>query len=1285
MTKPVEACPPSTAYRVKKFARRHKAKFLAVATIATVLLIATVVSSSLAAWALKAEGVANANLIQAKEDRADALDARAIAKQQEELAQRQRDAAEYDLYVANIGLATHDWTAGRTISLRDSLDTLFPEPGRPDYRGWEWYYLYSLLHRDRFTFRFQRSNSAITWRSDGKELASVDQTGLINIWDVSNGQLKASLDGCAGTINSISWSPDGGRLAAGGDRRIIVVWDLASGEIVQSLWGHTASVQRVDWNPDGVRLASGGDDGRVLVWDSKSGKRLASLGGDHGGVSSLDWHPDGNQLMAVVGVNRRRTLKIWDTATGEEVASWSEVRGGRAALSPDGSRVVWGDDIIELKARTKISSVAGETWGQHASWSPSGQRLAAPTRGGTGITIRDAETGQEVSLIPSPSTSSVSWSPEGELIALVSSEYVKVFDAAAIPSPLTLSPAGRLPLSVAFSPDGRRLLAGLQYGMLKVWDVESGEETLSIQQPYPFWNSSVAWSPDGRRFASGDLGSSALPFDVRIYDAATGKQMLPPLDCGDEVASLAWSPDGKVLAAGSFRRQFGEMRGRVVLWDADTGRELATSAYAKVTGEEWPVAWRPDGGQLVAGAEGCLRVWDAELREETVVSTGAAWHHNQSLSWSPDGKRLATCTGEAIIIYDATDWTPIREMKSNARKVKWHPDGTRIASATGEGTISIFDTSTGRRVWTCDAHAGRINELDWSPDGMRLASASHDRTVRIWDASPADRFLKMHGELREESVNFWESFQPLERLCELYPEDQLFATQLRRARWLHARNLARWDQPNEAIAGCEQLSAEYSDLPDYRLRLPGVLFEAGHKTKAIELLEGFVKECPERPQYRDELAYLYELRATELCQAGQFDDAMPIVLKLAREFPNRPDFRAQLAFQMAKTDRLDDTLAMFEKTAEAFSDRLDYRSELADHLAATGTHAIAVPIYEQLATAHPDVPDYRARLGSCLAANDQFDRGIAVLRKLVDGFPDVSDYRLELANAYVRRGDAHRKSGELDKAVRDFTEAGRLGLADPYRLNAVALHNLGFAFENQGKLEEAIVWYRQALELNPEAAATHYNLGRALAIQGKLEEAIAECREAIRIKPDEVGAHNILGIALQEQGKLQEAVAEYREAVRLQPDFPEAHVNLGTALKKQGKLVKAIAACREAIRLQPDDAGVHNALGNVLSDQGRLEEAIAAYHEAIRLQPDDAGTHYNLGNALRKQGKPDEAIAAYREALRLQPDKPEALTNLGNLLHEQGKLEEAIASTVRHFDSSPLLRLTLPTPTWAAS
>ena len=75
-----------------------------------------------------------------------------------------------------------------------------------------------------------------------------------------------------------------------------------------------------------------------------------------------------------------------------------------------------------------------------------------------------------------------------------------------------------------------------------------------------------------------------------------------------------------------------------------------------------------------------------------------------------------------------------------------------------------------------------------------------------------------------------------------------------------------------------------------------------------------------------------------------------------------------------------------------------------------------------------------------------------------------------------------------------------------------------------------------AVAVRPGSAMAHTRLGIALATQGKLDEAIAEFREAIRLKPDDAAAHYNLGNALHDHGKLDEAIAECREAIRLKPD-----------------------------------------------------------------------------------------------------------------------------------------------------
>src|SRR5499427_2583512 len=198
---------------------------------------------------------------------------------------------------------------------------------------------------------------------------------------------------------------------------------------------------------------------------------------------------------------------------------------------------------------------------------------------------------------------------------------------------------------------------------------------------------------------------------------------------------------------------------------------------------------------------------------------------------------------------------------------------------------------------------------------------------------------------------------------------------------------------------------------------------------------------------------------------------------------------------------------------------------------------------------------------------------------------------------------------------------------------AKAYSNLGDALMGQGKFDEAVAAYRQAISIKPDFAEAHSNLGNALSGQGKLDEAVAAYRRAIGIKPDFAKAHSNLGGGLAAQGKLDEAVAAYRRAIGIRPDLAEAHSNLGNALFGQHKLEEAVAAYRQAISIKPDFAGAHSNLGIVLTRQGKLDEAIAACRQAISIKPDFAGAHSNLLLCLNYDDKltNDHLFAAHRE------------------------------------------------------
>ncbi len=221
-----------------------------------------------------------------------------------------------------------------------------------------------------------------------------------------------------------------------------------------------------------------------------------------------------------------------------------------------------------------------------------------------------------------------------------------------------------------------------------------------------------------------------------------------------------------------------------------------------------------------------------------------------------------------------------------------------------------------------------------------------------------------------------------------------------------------------------------------------------------------------------------------------------------------------------------------------------------------------------------------------------------------------------------------------------------------YPGTAITHGNLGRALAERGKLDEAIVHYRQAIRLRPDYAKVHYNLGLALDEQGKLEETILHYNEALRLKPVYPGAHLNLGVALARRGKFDEAVVQYQEALKDNPECAEAHYNWGVDLAARGRIDEAVFHYREAIGIRPNYPEARLNLGVLLAGEGKLEEAAFHYRRALKSRPEYANAHVNLGALLGKQGKFEEALFHYEEALRIRPGFPIALDKRKLLLEE---------------------------------
>jgi protein O-mannosyl-transferase len=261
---------------------------------------------------------------------------------------------------------------------------------------------------------------------------------------------------------------------------------------------------------------------------------------------------------------------------------------------------------------------------------------------------------------------------------------------------------------------------------------------------------------------------------------------------------------------------------------------------------------------------------------------------------------------------------------------------------------------------------------------------------------------------------------------------------------------------------------------------------------------------------------------------------------------------------------------------------------------------------------------------------------------------------LDNYTAHISLGQILHKQGRLDEAVAHFTEAVRSKPGSPE-----AHRNLRLALSDQGKFDEALASLSEEVRLNPGSAASQAELGFALSRAGKNEEAIPHYLEALRLNPDSAEVHNALGCALSGGGKTVEGTQQLREAIRLKPDFAEAHFNLGLSLRSQGQAVEACAQFSETVRLRPDHPEAQNALGLALDAQGKVGDAIIHYREAVRLSPEYAEAHSNLGLALANQGNREEALLQFSETARLRPNSVVARLNYGKALADAGRNGEA--------------------------
>jgi WD40 repeat protein len=319
---------------------------------------------------------------------------------------------------------------------------------------------------------------------------------------------------------------------------------------------------------------------------------------------------------------------------------------------------------------------------------------------------------------------SVAWSPDGRRIVSGSWDgTVRVWNAESGAELSVLRVHNHWVISVQFSPDGRRIVSGSLDKTVRVWDTESGAE-LFVLPGHDGEVRSVAYSPDGCRIVSSTSGNC-----VCVWDAESGRELVEFRGDERDVASVAYSPDGRKIVTGSCDRTVRE-------WDAETGAELVVlrGHEDKVTS----VAYSPDGRWIVSGSwDGTVRVWDVESGAELSVLR-VDERAVLSVAYSPDGRRIVSGSWDGTTrVWDAENSLELSVLRGDEGavfSVAYSPDGRRIVSGSLHKTVQVRDAESGAELSVLRGDQFEVMSVAYSPDGRRIASGSLDATVRVWDA-----------------------------------------------------------------------------------------------------------------------------------------------------------------------------------------------------------------------------------------------------------------------------------------------------------------------------------------------------------------------------------------------------------------------------------------------------------------------------------------------------------------------------------------------------------------------
>ncbi len=262
-------------------------------------------------------------------------------------------------------------------------------------------------------------------------------------------------------------------------------------------------------------------------------------------------------------------------------------------------------------------------------------------------------------------------------------------------------------------------------------------------------------------------------------------------------------------------------------------------------------------------------------------------------------------------------------------------------------------------------------------------------------------------------------------------------------------------------------------------------------------------------------------------------------------------------------------------------------------------------------------------------------------------FPGVTEV-VEFGRNYLSYGSVFFQRGYFDQAEAAFQTALR---DDPE--SAEAVYGIGSVYLNQGKNSEAQKYFERALKMRatyPDTLANSWNnLGLIAGREGRLDDAVAYFRESLRLSPDHPIALNNLGSAYRQQKRWNEANETYQRVLAINPNDADANYGLGMVYAQQDDTARAFERLQQALKARPNYPEALNNLGILYLRTHRRDEAVVSFEQSIQAAPDFDQPYLNLARVHLIEGKKEAARSILEKLLTRNPNHPTARQMLSEI------------------------------------